>query len=201
MLICHVQTIGVHLGLRHSSLIKFYGAHKATKHVKYAERYYYYPVIIGRNWIVEETLGSTVNCIIVAVFLLKIVRHYVPFENQPDDPLKKLSIFFYLSCQIGYFFRKFKIFKKIIDGTIIKHLTLLKPVSNFFFQKKFFLTFLCKPKGQKWRKCIFLKYIWTKINPRIITTFFSLIIWFIRSSLIKKMLILIILTNNCLIGI
>ena len=65
-------------------------------------------------YIVEETLRSTVNCIIVEVFLLKIVLHYVPFENQPDDPLKKLSIFFYLSCQIGYFFRKFKIFKKKI---------------------------------------------------------------------------------------
>ena len=44
--------------------------------------------------LVEETLRSTVNCIIVEVFLLKIVLHYVPFENQPDDPLKKLSIFF-----------------------------------------------------------------------------------------------------------
>ena len=134
--------------------------------------------------IVEKTLRLTVNRVIVEVFLLKIVLHYVPFKNQPDDPLKKLSIFFYLSCQIGYFYRKFKIFKKKIDGSIIKHLTLLKPVSNFF--SNFFLTFLCKPKGQKWRKCIFLKYIWTKINPQIIATFFSLIIWFIRSSLIKN---------------
>ena len=47
-----------------------------------------------KSRIVEETLRSTVNCIIVEVFLLKIVLHYVPFENQPDDPLKKLSIFF-----------------------------------------------------------------------------------------------------------
>ena len=145
--------------------------------------------VCGRFWLlVEETLRSTVNCIIVEVFLLKIVLHYVPFKNQPDDPLKKLSIFFYLSCQIGYFYRKFKIFKKKIDGSIIKHLTLLKPVSNFFFKKNFFLTFLCRLKGQKWRKCIFLKFIWSKINPWIITTFFSLIIWFIRSFLIKKCL-------------
>ena len=98
-------------------------------------------VYVCVNPIVEETPRSTVNCIIVEVFLLKIVLHYVPFKNQPDDPLKKLSIFFYLSCQIGYFYRKFKIFKKKIDGSIIKHLTLLKPVSNFFFQKKFFLPF------------------------------------------------------------
>ena len=40
------------------------------------------------------------------------------------------------------------------------------------FKKKIFLTILCKPEGQKWRKCIFLTYIWIKINPRIITTFF-----------------------------
>ena len=138
--------------------------------------------------VVEETLRSTVNCIIVEVFLLKIVLHYVPFENQPDDPLKKLSIFFIWVARSGIFIENSKFSKKKIDGSIIKHLTLLKPVSNFFFKKKFFLTFLCRLKGQKWRKCIFLKFIWSKINPWIITTFFSLIIWFIRSFLIKKCL-------------
>ena len=60
--------------------------------------------------VVEETLRSTVNCIIVEVFLLKIVFHYVPFENQPDDPLKKLSIFLFELPD--RFLRKFKIKKK-----------------------------------------------------------------------------------------
>ena len=54
--------------------------------------------------LVEETLRSTVYCIIVEVFLLKIVLHYVPFENQPDDPLKKLSIYFLFEFPDRVFF-------------------------------------------------------------------------------------------------
>ena len=46
-------------------------------------------------YIVEGTLRITVSRVIVEVFLLNVVLHYVPFENQQDDPLKKLSIFLF----------------------------------------------------------------------------------------------------------
>ena len=45
-------------------------------------------------------IGLSVNCDLVEVFLLKWVLQYVPFEYLPDDPLKKLSDFFYSGCQI-----------------------------------------------------------------------------------------------------
>ena len=63
-------------------------------------------------YVVEETLRSTVYCIIVEVFLLKIVLHYVPFKNQPDDPLKKLSIFFIWVARSGIFIENSKFSKK-----------------------------------------------------------------------------------------
>ena len=55
---------------------------------------------------VQEDLSikSEKSKIIVEVLLLKIVLHYVPSENQADDPLKKLSIFFLFELPDRVFF-------------------------------------------------------------------------------------------------
>ena len=111
-------------------------------------------------YLAKETKRATVTCFIVEVFSIKlfIITHLLIISQMT---LLKVEHFSYLSCQIGYFLRKFKMLKKS-DGAGIKHLTLRKPVINFLFN--FFFTFLCKPKCLKWRKYIFLKFDWTKIN-------------------------------------
>ena len=47
------------------------------------------------HFIVEKAPARTIYWIIIAVFLLKLVFKYFPFDNQLDAALKKLRIFLF----------------------------------------------------------------------------------------------------------
>ena len=94
---------------------------------------------LSKQPIAEETIKSNVLRVIVEVFFcLKLFSNTYLLKISQMSLRKKLSIFSYMSCQIRYFLRKFKISKNnvYIDGLIIKHLTLQKSVSIFFQRKK-----------------------------------------------------------------
>ena len=67
----------------------------------------------------------------------------MPFENQPDNPLKNDHLLFEFQDQV---FLKIFFFKIKFDDSIIEHFSLLKSVHKAVLLKK---TPLGKPEGQK----------------------------------------------------
>ena len=81
-------------------------------------------------------IGVSVSRDLVELFLLKWVLQYVPSENLPDDPFKKLSDFFYSGCQIIKLFWKLDFFKFCFNGFFLKVLGLMNSMETSVFKKK-----------------------------------------------------------------